>query len=79
MQELATKPEPILAKLPRQPGQKETRYQQLFTGAVPAEAVAPGAIASGAPSEEPDRVAQLEKRVAALEAAVKGLDAQRSR
>lgn len=63
LQELAARPEPWLAALPRQPGRKEVRYRHLFTpGGEPAAAPGPAA----APQE--DRLAALEKRVAALEA-----------
>ncbi len=66
LQDLAGRPEPMVAKLPRQPGQKESRYQHLFCGA------APSAVAAGpAPTVADDRLAQLEKRVEALEALFK--------
>lgn len=69
LQELCARAEdPLVARLPRQAGQKEARYQHLFSGAVPIgaeEAAAPAVPAS------PDRLAQLEKRVEALEAFVK--------
>lgn len=59
--------DPFVARLPRQAGQKETRYQHLFSGAVPsAPAEAPAAV-----PVPPDRLARLEKRVEALEAFVK--------
>jgi uncharacterized protein YceH (UPF0502 family) len=61
---------PVVARLPRQPGQKETRYQHLFSGAVP---VGPEPDPQPSPSAEPDRIALLEARVAALEAAVERL------
>lgn len=76
LQTLCAASEPIVARQPRQHGQKETRYQQLFTApaAQPAAGAEPPAEVSprqGAPA--PDRVALLEARVAALEAAVKAL------
>ena len=80
LQDLTLRPEPWVLKLPRQPGQKEVRYRHLFSGApepgsatapvsAPAAAAAPVAAAPAAL----DRVAQLEKRVEALEALVKKL------
>ncbi|MEK6544392.1 MAG: YceH family protein [Elusimicrobiota bacterium] len=63
---------------PRQSGQKEVRYQHLFADDAPVAAVAPVVIPANdhAPT---DRVALLEKRVAALEAEVRSLKAQASR
>ncbi len=66
LQAMAARPEPWTFKLLRQPGQKEARYRQLFSGP-PADKP----VAAAAPA--PDRVAELEKRVAALEAAVTAL------
>lgn len=68
LQEISLRPEPWVVKLPRQPGQKEARYRQLFTVA-PAPAAATATPSNDAP-QAADRVAELEKRVAALEAAV---------
>ncbi|OGR41225.1 MAG: hypothetical protein A2X35_07460 [Elusimicrobia bacterium GWA2_61_42] len=71
LQELCARAEnPIVARLPRQAGQKEVRYQHLFSGAAPAAAAEPAA----AVQASPDRVAQLEKRVETLEALVAGLE-----
>jgi uncharacterized protein YceH (UPF0502 family) len=77
LQELSVRVDgPIVGKLPRQPGQKEARYQQLFTPAAaapaPSASPAPTAVPAGPPT--PDRLAQLEQRVAALEAALKALE-----
>ncbi len=71
MQEVALRPEPWVVKLPRQPGQKEARYRQLFTAETAQSAGAAAAAPSAPPA--PDRVAELEKRVAALEEAVRRL------
>jgi len=68
LQELCAKAEdPIVARLPRQAGQKEARYCHLFSGAAPEMPAGAAAPAAG----RPDRLAQLEKRVEALEAVVK--------
>lgn len=77
LQDMSLKAEAWVAKLPRQAGQKESRWRQLFTSGaepvLPAPAlVAPSAVAPKAPAV--DRVAELEKRVAALEDALKRLN-----
>lgn len=77
LQDMSLRAEPWVVKLPRQAGQKESRWRQLFTtGAAAAAPSAPAA--APAPSEPkaaaPDRLAELEKRVAALEAALKRLN-----
>lgn len=76
MQGLCAAAEPLVARLPRQPGQKESRYRHLFSGAAPAvEAEPPLAASVAQPAQAgPDRTAALEARVAALEAAVKTLE-----
>ncbi len=74
LQDMSLRAEPWVAKLPRQPGHKESRYRQLFTGgAAPAPVAAPAPAPVVAKAPTPDRVAELEKRVAALEEAVKRL------
>ena len=71
MQELCARPEnAFIARQPRQPGQKESRYYHLFSGAAPAAPPETVTVIHG----HPDRVALLEKRVEALEALVKSLD-----
>lgn len=80
LQDLAARPEPFVAKLPRQPGQKEARWTQLFTG--PAAVPSPGAPVKPSPGDAQiafphphgDRVAELEKRLASLEARVQALE-----
>ncbi|OGR67123.1 MAG: hypothetical protein A2081_04835 [Elusimicrobia bacterium GWC2_61_19] len=71
LQELCARAEnPIVARLPRQAGQKEVRYQHLFSGAAAAAAPAqPEHVPAAPPSI--DRLALLEKRVEALEAILK--------
>jgi uncharacterized protein YceH (UPF0502 family) len=76
LQDMSLRAEPWAAKLPRQAGQKESRWRQLFTAAPsssPAAAPAPAAAPRAAAAPAPDRLAELEKRVAALEDAVKRL------
>jgi uncharacterized protein YceH (UPF0502 family) len=74
LQDLAARPEPLVAKLPRQPGQKESRYRHLFSGDSPAGATTTAAAA--APAD--DRVAALERRVTELEALCRALEARLS-
>ena len=78
LQDLSLRAEPWVVKLPRQAGQKESRYRQLFAALSPEAAVrlAPASAPAVAPPSSPaapDRVAELEKRVAALEDVVKRL------
>jgi len=73
LQDMSLRPEPWVSKLPRQPGQKESRYRQLFSAGAPAAAPAPAAAVPAPAAPKPDRFAELEKRVEALEAAVKRL------
>ena len=73
---LAVGDRPMVVQLERQPGQKEPRWMQLLEAdpegrAAAAALVAPvGASPRGATRVDPDRVEQLEARVAALEATV---------
>jgi hypothetical protein len=73
LQDLTLRAEPWAVKLPRQPGQKEVRYRHLFSGtAEPASTPAP-AVSAAPAAARVDRLTELEKRVEALEALVKGL------
>ncbi|MBI4802133.1 MAG: YceH family protein [Elusimicrobia bacterium] len=82
----AKSPDPFVTRLPRQAGQKETRYRHLFSGGAPAAsaesaAALPRPAESAAPAAAPapaDRLAQLEKRVEALEILVKTLEERRT-
>ncbi|MDO8805046.1 MAG: YceH family protein [Elusimicrobiota bacterium] len=67
--------DPFVARLPRQAGQKEARYQHLFSGAAPAVQAEPAA----AIPVSPDRLGLLEKRVEALEAYLKVLEERLSK
>ena len=63
---LATRqPQPLVTKLPRQPGTKESRYAHLFSGAVePASARLEPTPKAAHPQD--DRIAKLEQEVAEL-------------
>jgi uncharacterized protein YceH (UPF0502 family) len=78
LEELMTRPDgPFVAKLPREPGRRESRYMQLFCGDAPPPEAHSEASTAHAPSSA------LEERVAALEAEVadlrRELEALRSR
>lgn len=65
LEDLMTRSIPLVERLPREPGQKENRFRNLLTD--PATVV-PEAAGTPAPVADPltDRVAVLERRVAAL-------------
>lgn len=66
---LMRRSEPLVAKLPPQPGQKEARYAHLLSGEINVEEMAAAVAAnrSGRVTVDTDRVATLEQRVAQLE------------
>ena len=66
---LITRDEPMVARLPRQPGQKEGRFAHLLSGEVSIDAVT-------AEAERPARRAGLEEKVEALAAEVEKLKEQ---
>ncbi len=61
--------EPLLIKLPRTPGRKDSEYMHLFSGAVDVEAHAAEA-AKSSPTRARVSTAELEERVSRLEAEV---------
>ena len=61
--------EPLLVKLPRTPGRKDSEYMHLFCGAVDVEAHA-AAAAKSSPARSRVSTAELEERVSKLEAEV---------
>ncbi|MDE2140785.1 MAG: YceH family protein [Elusimicrobia bacterium] len=79
LQEMLLREDPWVAKLPRQPGQKEQRYRHVFSGeTAPSDSppsASSAAVAAPTPAA-PDRLAELEKRVEALEALVRNLTAK---
>jgi uncharacterized protein len=66
LQKLMEREPPLAAVLPRQPGNKESRYAHLLSGPVGAAAVAVAAPSPAVSSEQDDRLAQLEATVADL-------------
>jgi uncharacterized protein len=86
LNELASRTDgPLVARLPRQSGQKETRFVELFSGKtphpnpLPGERVPAGQVRGASVSAQStappsvDRLARLEQRVDALEAQLKAL------
>jgi uncharacterized protein YceH (UPF0502 family) len=63
---------PLVAKLPREPGRRESRYAQLFTGAPPAAPASEERPAAATPAADA-RLAQLEEQVAELRAEIERL------
>ena len=61
---------PFVARLPREPGRRDSRYMQLFTGAEPPAAAEP---VDSAPPDRVPATGRLESRVEALEQAVEEL------
>lgn len=70
LESLAARPEPLVVHLPRHPGQKETRWAHLLGDGPDERAAAPpaGSATSAVRAGLEARVAELEERVAALEA-----------
>ncbi|MFI5197416.1 MAG: YceH family protein [Thermoanaerobaculia bacterium] len=64
---LAEGPEPLVAELPRRPGQKEMRWTHLAGGPVEDVAAPSGPAPSGRPDPLASRVTALEEQMAALE------------
>lgn len=74
---LATRPTPLVARLPRQPGMKESRYSHLLSGPVAVEAeaetLAPVEPVRAVVQAERERLAALEREVLALKVEVESL------
>jgi hypothetical protein len=81
VEDLMTRPEgPYVVRLAREPGRRESRYAQLFTGE-PTQALAaePYALPAALPAADPDlaaRVSALEAEVARLRTLVEAMQAQ---
>jgi hypothetical protein len=78
LEELMTRPDgPFVAKLPREPGRRESRYMHLFSGdAPPATEVdhgEPGAVPNAGGASLAERVASLEAEVAGLRREIEAL------
>ena len=69
--------EPLLVKLPRTPGRKDSEYMHLFSGPIDVEAYASEAgQARSTPTRTRHNVADLEERVTVLEAELKAIKEQ---
>ena len=69
LQELIQREKPLIALLPRQPGRKEGRYAQLFSGMPDVTVEEQSAVPEAAQvrvAAENDRIAKLEAEVTAL-------------
>jgi uncharacterized protein YceH (UPF0502 family) len=76
---ISREPEPLVIRLPRQPGQKEVRFAHLLSGPVDVERlteVEPPHRASRISRNEPERVLKLEQEVEALKEEVITLQQQ---
>jgi uncharacterized protein YceH (UPF0502 family) len=73
LNELITRDEPLVARLPRQPGQKEGRFAHLLSGEINLEALAESERAAAA---APSRRSNLEEKIDALAAEVEKLKEQ---
>jgi uncharacterized protein len=75
---ISREPEPLVVRLPRQPGQKEVRYAHLLSGAPAEEIVSENPTARPVSSKQSDRdrVEQLERTVTALKDEVQTLKEQ---
>ena len=68
LEDLMTRPDgPFVAKLPREPGRRESRYMHLFSGEAPPAEAAPAVASARLPTAA---AASLAERVAALESAL---------
>jgi uncharacterized protein YceH (UPF0502 family) len=76
---ISREPEPLVTRLPRQPGQKETRFAHLLSGAVDVEAaiaVERSVKINARGRSESERVEKLEQELAELAAQVQKLQEQ---
>jgi len=78
LEELLTRPDgPFVAKLPREPGRRESRYMHLFSGDAPPAAEVdhgePGALPTAGGASLAERVALLEAEVAGLRREIEAL------
>ncbi|MCW5960754.1 MAG: YceH family protein [Pyrinomonadaceae bacterium] len=66
LERLADREEPLVARLERQPGQKESRYTHLLSGEISEEMLAAFQKSSSSSSAKDQRIAELEEEVQAL-------------
>ena len=68
--EISSAPDPLVARLPRQPGQKDGRFAHLLSGEIDLQAI------EQAPASPSSRRTSLEEKVEALTAEVEKLKEQ---
>ena len=77
LEDLMTRPDgPFVAKLPREPGRRESRYMHLFSGDAPPveeEPRSPGSPSATGPSPTEERIAAIEASVEELRLEVEAL------
>ena len=71
--DLAAREDPLVAQLAREPGRRESRWMQLFTGDVPPEAAHTAEPAAARVAPRQDRLDSLEARIDALEGELEAL------
>jgi uncharacterized protein YceH (UPF0502 family) len=80
LEDLMTRPDgPFVARLPREPGRRESRYMHLFSGDAPQAAETETAASPSAAADTPqigERLAALEAEVAALRRELEALKAR---
>ncbi|MGL6222045.1 MAG: DUF480 domain-containing protein, partial [Steroidobacteraceae bacterium] len=77
LEDLETRPEgPFVVKLPREPGRREPRFAQLFTGAIDIAALEAAQAAALPATAEPGAATSLAARVGSLELEVAALREQ---
>ncbi|ANO34390.1 YceH family protein [Vibrio breoganii] len=75
LDKLANLDTPIVVKLPREPGKRESRYQHLFCGEVDIEALATATAVSSVKTPTAEKLEALEQEVASLKSEVAELRA----
>jgi uncharacterized protein YceH (UPF0502 family) len=76
LESLAGREEALVAQLPREPGKRESRWLQLFTGDAPPVPLTHSVDTEGEQLTEPGRLAALEARVTELEQEIERLQAR---
>ncbi|HRP35224.1 MAG TPA: DUF480 domain-containing protein [Gammaproteobacteria bacterium] len=70
---LAAREPPLVAQLPREPGRRESRWMQLFTGEAPPEPVVARDVPAPRATADAARLDELESRVTALQHEIEAL------
>lgn len=70
---ISREPEPLVTRLPRQPGQKEARFAHLLSGEVPVDSYVEEAASLKSSAPRSDRIAKLEAEVETLKGEIEKL------